>query len=302
MNRFALCCLMLAIVAVWGWTFALMKEPIRTYGVVSFLAVRFVIASVVMGVFSGWHITWRSLKLGAQIGLVLAAAYLFQTHGLDNTTATNTGIITGLFIVFAPVANRVLFGVRTPPVLWAAIAISFGGLVLLSGAGPTGVALGDVLTLGAAVCFGVHIALLDRHAKHHDASVLAQGQMMSAAAVFLVVSPFTDPITWPTPTVWFALLVTAVLASAAGFYVQAYVQQRLRAVEASVIIVTEPLFAAFFGYLLVGDRLTWLQMLGGLLMVGALFLGQVYPLLRREREPLVGTTDRPPQQDVIPSR
>jgi drug/metabolite transporter (DMT)-like permease len=108
---------------------------------------------------------------------------------------------------------------------------------------------------------------------------------MSAAVVFLVVSPFTDPITWPTSEVWFALLVTALLATAAGFYVQTYVQQRLCAVEAAVIIVTEPLFAAFFGYLLVGDRLTWLQMLGGLLMVGALFLGQVYPLLRREREP-----------------
>ena len=86
------------------------------------------------------------------------------------------------------------------------------------------------------------------------------------------------------PDLWFLialLLVTGILATAAGFFVQTYAQQRLPAVQAAVIIVTEPVFAAFFGYLLVGDRLTALQIFGASLMVGALVLSEVCPRLAR---------------------
>ena len=281
MSRLLPCILLLCIVAVWGWTFSLMKEAIAEYGVVSFLAVRFVIGSLAIGLFAARKATWRSLRIGGGIGLVLAAAYLFQTFGLDNTTATNTGLITGLFVVFAPVANRVLFGVRTPVLLWAATGVSVAGLALLTGGGEASIALGDVLTLGCAACFGLHVALLDRHAKHHDASVLALGQVLAATVIFLAVWPCVDAVAWPSPKVWFALAVTGLVATAAGFWVQTYAQQRLTAVQAAIIIVTEPLFAAGFGYLLAGDRLVAIQWLGAALMVSALVVAELYPALRR---------------------
>ena len=300
MNRLLSCCLLLAIVAVWGWAFALMKGPIETYGVVSFLAVRFIIGSITISLVAAHtgrmagRTTWRTLKVGGSIGLVLAAAYLLQTFGLRHTTATNTGLITGLCVVFAPLANRILFGVRARLALWGAIGISIAGLVLLTGAARTGVALGDVLTLCGAACFGLHVALLDRHAKHHDAIVLAQGQLMAATAVFLVAWPLVawlgvEPVAWPPPgwgpgDVWPALLVTGLIATAAAFLVQTYVQQRLRAVQTATIIVTEPLFAALFAYLLVGDRLTGVQIAGGVLMVAALILSEVYPAVRKARQ------------------
>ncbi|KPJ74455.1 MAG: hypothetical protein AMS14_05505 [Planctomycetes bacterium DG_20] len=294
MNRVVSCILLLAIVAVWGWTFSLMKGPVETYGVVPFLAVRFVIGSAAISLVAARRTTWRTLKVGAGIGLVLAAAYLLQTFGLRHTSATNTGLITGLFIVFAPLANRVLFGVRTRLVLWGAIGISVAGLALLSGAGPDGMAPGDALTLGAAALFGLHVALLDRHAKHHEAIVLAQGQLTAATGVFLVawllvawlgVEPLVlPPPGWGTDDVWPALLVTGLVATAAAFLVQTYVQQRLRAVQTAALIVTEPLFAALFAYLLVGDRLTGLQMVGAVLMVAALILVEVYPLVRKPRQ------------------
>ena len=289
MSRLVSCCLLLAIVAVWGWTFSLMKGPIETYGVVSFLAVRFVIGAAAISLVAARRTTWRTLRVGGPIGLVLAAAYLLQTFGLRHTTATNTGLITGLFIVFAPVANRLLFGVQTRLVLWGAIGTSVAGLALLTGAGPNGVALGDVLTLGAAALFGLHIALLDRHAKHHDAIVLAQGQVTVAAMVFLVVWPLAEPLALPPPgwgmdNVWPALIVTGLVATAAAFLVQTHVQQRLRAVQTAVIIVTEPLFAVLFGYLLLDDRLTGLQMVGAVLMVAALILVEVYPVICKARQ------------------
>ena len=293
MNRLVSCILLLAIVAMWGWTFSLMKAPVETYGVVPFLALRFLIGSAAISLVAARRTTWRTLKVGGPIGLVLAAAYLLQTFGLRHTSATNTGLITGLFIVFAPLANRVLFGVRTRLVLWGTIGVSVAGLALLTGAGPGGVALGDALTLCAAACFGLHVALLDRHAKHHDAIVLAQGQLLAATAVLwaawlLAAWRGVEPLALPPPgwamdDVWPALIVTGLIATAAAFLVQTYVQQRLRAVQTAVIIVTEPLFAALFAYLLVGDRLTGLQIVGGVLMVAALILVEVYPVIRKAR-------------------
>ncbi|NQT85434.1 DMT family transporter, partial [bacterium] len=136
------CLLLLGIVAVWGWTFSLMKAPVEAYGVVPFLAMRFAMATVALLAVAYRRLSFRTLKTGAGIGLVLTAAYLFQTYGLAKTTATNTGIITGLFVVFAPIANRLVFGVRTGPLMWAAIVVSLAGLLLLTGSGPTPLALG----------------------------------------------------------------------------------------------------------------------------------------------------------------
>ena len=125
MNRLVWSGLLLAIVAVWGWTFVLVKDAVEVYGVIPFLAVRFAIGSACMGLFVWRYADRRTLKTGGLIGIALALAYLLQTLGLDRSTATNTGVITGLFIVFAPLARRLLFGVRTSPVRNAAILMCF---------------------------------------------------------------------------------------------------------------------------------------------------------------------------------
>jgi drug/metabolite transporter (DMT)-like permease len=222
--------------------------------------------------------------VGAGIGLVFTASYLLQTHGLRRTSPTNTGLITGLFIVFAPLANRLFFDVRTSALLWGAIGVSLLGLVLLTGTGPTPLAFGDFLVLLCAASYGVHIALLDRHAKHHDAMSLAFAQVATAAIVCLVLWPCVETVRWPTTgDVWFALLVTALIATAAAFAIQTYVQQRLPAVQTAIIIVTEAVFAAFFGYVCAGDRLVATQWIGAVLMVGAMIFSEVLPLLRNRR-------------------
>lgn len=281
MQRLVLSLLLLSIVAVWGWTFVVVKDAIDVYGVVPFLAVRFTIGLVCVGVFSIRRVNRRSLQTGSLIGIVLAAAYLFQTFGLDFSTATNTGLITGLFIIFAPLANRLFFRVRTSRVLWGAIGISLIGLVLLTtGAGAAGMKTGDPLTLGCAVCFGLHVALLDRYSKHHRAGVLVLGQLVSSTLIFWIACIPIGMPGWPSAEVWFALLLTGVVATGAGFYVQTFVQQRLSAVETGIIILTEPIFAAVFGYLLAGDHLNWIQICGAVIMVAAVFAVEIHSQIR----------------------
>jgi drug/metabolite transporter (DMT)-like permease len=113
--------LLVAVTAVWGWTFVVVQDAIALYGVIPFLAGRFVLAGAALTPIYARRLTRRTLLVGCGIGIVLAAGYLFQTTGLLFTTPTNMGFITGLFVVFAPLADRLLFGADlSRPVIVAA--------------------------------------------------------------------------------------------------------------------------------------------------------------------------------------
>jgi len=268
--------LLLCVTAVWGATFPVVKDAVTSYGVIAFLAIRFAVASVVLVPLGARKSTRESWKVGGAIGLVLAGSYVLQTYGVRYTTATNSGIITGLFVVTAVIWNRALFGVRTPRVLWLATLGSVAGLALLTGGGTSAPGLGDLLTVGCAIGFGLHIALLDRYAKEHSAFALALAQLSCSTVVFALAWPFADPLTLPPASVWPAIAFTGMVASALGFYAQTSAQRRLPAIQAGMILTMEPVFAAVFGYVLAGDRLSWTQMAGGVAMVAALVVATAF--------------------------
>jgi drug/metabolite transporter (DMT)-like permease len=273
--------LLVAVTAVWGWTFVVVQDAIALYGVVPFLAGRFVLAGAVLTPIYARRLTRGTLLVGCGIGVVLAAAYLFQTSGLLFTTPTNTGFITGLFVVFAPLADRLLFGADlSRPVLVAAF-LSLVGMALLAGGGPAGPNWGDLLTLACAVALGLHIALLSRYAASYDAGGLTLAQILTVALLFVVLWPFFDTVSLPPPGVWVALIVTGLVASALAFLVQTTAQQHIPAARTAIILTMEPVFAAIFGYWLAGDRLVALQIFGGVLILFALVIGEVVPRLGR---------------------
>jgi drug/metabolite transporter (DMT)-like permease len=272
--------LLVAVTAVWGWTFVVVQNAIVLYGVIPFLAVRFVLAAVALTPIYATKLTRKSLLVGGSIGVVLAAGYLFQTVGLLFTTPTNSGLITGLFVVFAPLADRLLFGANVSRQVLLAVALSLVGMVLLAGGGPQGANWGDLLTLLCAAALGLHIAFLSRYAASYDAGALTLAQIFAIALLFVVVWPFSAPVSLPTPEVWVALLVTGLLASAGAFLVQTTVQQHISAARTAIILTMEPVFAALFGYWLAGDRLVALQILGALMILSALVIGEVLPALR----------------------
>jgi drug/metabolite transporter (DMT)-like permease len=273
--------LLFLVTAVWGWTFVVVKEAIGSYGVLGFLAVRFTIGAVALAPFAARRVDRQALRVGMPIGLLLAAAYLLQTFGLRFTTATNGGLITGLFVILGPLANRLFFGVGAGRVFWAAAAVSVFGLFLLTGGGGSAPRLGDYLTFGCAAGFGLHIALLDRFAKGQDALALTIVQVATAAATYWVVWPFAEPATlaassvWPSGAVWRALLLMGVIATAAGYYIQVLAQQRISAVRTAIILSLEPAFATFFGCLLAHDRLGGVQIAGAILMISAVMMSEI---------------------------
>jgi drug/metabolite transporter (DMT)-like permease len=275
--------LLVATTAVWGWTFVVVQNAIAIYGVIPFLAVRFVLAGAALTPVYAARLTRRTLLVGGGIGVVLAAAYLFQTMGLLFTTPTNSGLITGLFVVFAPLADRLLFGVNLTRQVLLAVALSFVGMVLLAGGGPEGANWGDLLTLLCASALGLHIALLSRYAASYHAGALTLAQILAMALLFVVVWPFSGPVALPPTGVWVALLITGLLASAGAFLVQTTVQQHIPAARTAIILTMEPVFAVLFGYWLAGDRLVAVQILGALMILSALVIGEVVPVLERRK-------------------
>ena len=273
--------LLVAVTAVWGWTFVVVQDAIALYGVLPFLAVRFALAGAALAPFYAGKMSLRSLLVGGGIGVVLAAGYLFQTTGLLFTTPTNSGLITGLFVVFAPLADRLLFGASTSRQVVVAVVFSLLGMVLLAGGGPEGANWGDLLTMLCAAALGLHIALLSRYAAGHHAGALTLAQILAMTVLFAAAWPIFAEVTLPPPGVWAALLITGILASAGAFLVQTTVQQHIPAARTAIILTMEPVFAALFGFWLAGDRLVAVQIVGAALILSALVIGEVLPVLRR---------------------
>ena len=176
--------LLVGVTMVWGWTFVVVRDAVALYGVLPFLTLRFALAALALAPYTVSRVSRRTLAAGTGIGLVLALAYLFQTAGLLFTSPTNSGLITGLFVVFAPLADFLFFGARPSRPVLVAVLLSLVGIGFLAGGGPNGANLGDVFTLLCAGALGLHIALLSRYAARHDAAGLAFVQVLSIAVVF----------------------------------------------------------------------------------------------------------------------
>ena len=277
--------LLVGVTVVWGWTFVAVRDAIALYGVLGFLSVRFALAAAALAPYAARKVARRTLLAGAGIGLVLALGFLLQTTGLRFTTPTNSGLITGLFVVFAPLADRLLFGARPSRPVLVAVLLSLLGMFLLAGGGSDGVNRGDLLTLLCSGALGLHIALLSRYARTHDASGLAFAQMLSMALAFGLLWPLFEPVTFPPREVWMPLVATGLVASAGAFWVQTFVQQRISAARTAVILTTEPIFAALFGYWLAGDRLVLVQIFGAALILSALAASEVAPVVVDRSKP-----------------
>lgn len=262
--------LLLGVTAVWGWTFTVVRDAVSSYPVMGFLAIRFALATLVMAPLGARRLDLRGWGVGLGIGLALAAGYVLQTAGLRSTTPTNSGLITGLFVLFAAVWNRALFGVRTRRGYPWLVLCSLLGLGLLTGGGLQRPTLGDLLTLGCAVAFGLHVALLDRYAGAYSVRGLALAQLAATAGVCAVAWPAVEPLLLPGPAVWQAIVLCGVVASAGAFLIQTAAQRELPAAQAAMILTMEPVFAGWFGHVLSGDALTGLQYAGGGLMLAAL--------------------------------
>jgi len=267
----------IAVTAVWGVTFVQVKDALEIYPLFAFLAVRFAIASVTLAVPAARRVRTLGsggLRAGALLGVLLAAGYGLQTAGLERTTVSSTGFITGLYVVLTPLFGLVLFRTPIGPEVWGGVALSVTGLALLSGI-EGGSGAGDLLVLASAAAQALQIVGVERFATRYDPVALTFAEMVTACVAFSVIAVALGDLSVPHGwTVWGALLVTGVFASALAYLVQVWAQRQMSAARIAIVFSLETVFAGLFGYALAGDRLGALGWTGCLLIFAAIILAE----------------------------
>jgi drug/metabolite transporter (DMT)-like permease len=268
---------LVAVTAVWGYTFVPVQQALETFPLFAFLAARFFVSSAVLGPFA-WRPLLRTpragILAGLGLGLMLALAYGLQTAGLELTTVASTGFITGLYVVFTPLIALAAFGTRVPRAGWIGVALALVGLLLLFGV-PAGSVLGNLLVLGNALAQALQIAAMERFAPRYDPRVLTFLQMLVTFTVFLVTAGVTGQIELPhTGQAWYAIAVTGVFAGALGYLVATWVQARTTAARAALIFTLEAPFAALFGVALLSEHLGWVGWTGCAVMLAGIVLAE----------------------------
>lgn len=274
---------LIALTAVWGSTFFMIRDLVAVIPSVDFLAVRFGLAAAVM-LAAFWPrvraLPPRELRVGVALGVLYGLAQMLQTEGLAHTSASVSGFVTGMYVVFTPLLSAALLRERVSPATWGAVALSAAGLGVLSLSG-LAFGPGETMTLGAALLYAFHILTLGRTSTPANAVALSVVQL-AVIAVVCAVGAIPGGVALPqTPGQWAVVGYMVVAASIGAMLVQTWAQAHMSAVRAAIVMTLEPVFAALFAVLAGGESLTWRMLVGGGLIVAAMYVIELVPARRR---------------------
>jgi drug/metabolite transporter (DMT)-like permease len=276
----------LAMTACWGSTFFLIKDLLDRLPVLDFLAVRFAIASVALLLLAPravGRLSRDSLRQAVVLGLLYGVAQILQTAGLAHTPASVSGFITGMYVVCTPLFAAVLLRTRIGAVTWAAVALALGGLAVLSLSGLS-VGFGEAITFCSALLYALHIVGLGAWSDARQAMGMTIVQLLVITVVaFVATAP--DGIVLPSTTGdWLSVVYMAVFAGALALAGQTWAQAHLPPTRTAIIMTMEPVFAAFFAVLLGGEAMTVRMLVGGLMVLTAMFAVELLPRRHIEAE------------------
>lgn len=268
---------------IWGSTFIVVKAAVAQIDPVALVAWRFVISSLLMaGVLALLRKPlWRDLRHGIWLGLMLVVLYVAQTVGLVYTAASNSGFITGLFVVFVPPLGWLMYRRRPQPLQLGAVLLAVLGLWLLTG-GVAGANRGDWLTLLCALTYAGHVLYAGRCMDENvDPYVLNFQQMLITGLGALIAALVLRlPLLPAQPTVLWAIVFLALFPTLSAFLIQLIGQRFVDATRTALIFTLEPVFAAIFAWTLGGEPLHMSKAIGGWLMVAAMIVSELAPRKR----------------------
>jgi drug/metabolite transporter (DMT)-like permease len=280
---------LLLMTATWGSTFFLIKDLLDRVPTVDFLAVRFAIAGVAMAAVAPRAVLRlpRDVKRRALLlGGVYGVAQILQTAGLAHTPASVSGFITGLYVVSTPLIAALLLRARITPLTWGAVASATAGLGVLTLDGFS-IGYGEAITLVAAVLYAVHIVGLGAWSRPADALGMSVLQVVMIAGVCLVaalVSGEPGVVLPDRGADWTSVVYMALIAGAAAMLAQTWAQAHLPPTRSAIIMSMEPVFAAFFAFLLGGEAVTARMVVGGLMVLTAMLVVELLPRRKIEGE------------------
>jgi drug/metabolite transporter (DMT)-like permease len=277
---------LLSVAAAWGSTFFLTKDLLQRMDVADYLTLRFAIAAVALIVVHPPAISRLSrLDQGRAValGIIYGVAQLVQTEGLRHTSASVSGFVTGMYVVFTPLLAAVILRQRIGRWAWVAVALATVGLGVLSLRGFS-MGTGEVLTLASAALYALHIIGLGAWSTPSNAFGLSSLQMVVIVAV-CTVGAVPGGFTLPSGAGdWTRVIYMALVAGAFALIVQTWAQAHLTPTRAAIAMTMEPVFASGFAVLFGSDSVTLRMLAGGALVVSAMYLVELAPRRKIEAE------------------
>lgn len=266
--------------AVWGATFFLVKDALAGVDPVAMVAQRFLLSALLL---APWALTrparFKHLKESFVLAVLLFLLYVSQTIGLGYTTASNSGFITGLFVIFVPLFLLLFFGKPPTKVQWGASLLALAGLWLLTG-GIRSANFGDAITLIAAATYAGHLLATDKFVRADaDVLVLAFHQFwMTGVLAALAALATGRSFSIGAGSAKAIIVFLAVVPTLSAFFIQMKAQKTVPPVKVSLIFSLEPVFAALFAWTLGGETFSPARAAGGGLIVAAMMAGELSKL------------------------
>jgi drug/metabolite transporter (DMT)-like permease len=277
---------LLAVAAAWGSTFFLTKDLLTRMDVADYLALRFLIASVALVLIHPPAVSRLSrLDRGRAValGITYGIAQLVQTEGLRHTSASVSGFVTGMYVVFTPLLAAVILRHKIGRWAWVAVILATVGLGVLSLNGFS-MGAGEMLTLASAGLYALHIIGLGAWSTPQNAFGLSSLQMIvitCVCAIGALPGGFTVPSTGGD---WVSVIYMALVAGALALIVQTWAQAHLNPTRAAIAMTMEPVFASAFAVLFGSESVTWRMLVGGALVLSAMYLVELAPRRKIEAE------------------
>ncbi len=278
---------LLSVTIFWGTTFVLSKLTLAEVPLTTYLFLRLTLAALVVDLYALRFIknlSKQTLLHGGILGIFLYLSYLFQMWGIQHTTASNAGFITGMSVVLVPIFGYAFF--RLKPAASVLIGISFAtaGLLLLTGANPLAWNKGDILVLICTVVVAFHILFTGKFAPKSNVCLLIAVQLSTVSILTLIPLPFTGlSLARLTISSLLTLIYLALFGTVFTYLMQTSMQRYTTAARTALVFSMEPVFAALFAFLIAHEVLGLKACLGGALIVLGMISAEVpwITILRR---------------------
>ena len=278
--------MLLAASFFWGTTFVAQILGMEGLGPYTYAAARFALGVLFIGAL--WFLyrdkraeqrrvgTFRSgFRAGIPVGLAMFVGVTLQQVALLYTTAGKTAFITTVYIVLVPLA-AVLLGQRVRAVQWGGAVLAFAGVYFLSAHGETTINTGDLLVLICSFFWMAQILLIDRYARAVDAIELCFTQMIVCTIGSAVLAAIHESFAWSD--IWSAavpILYAGLFSCGVAYTCQILGQAYVEPTQAAILMSTEAIFAAVAGWIVLGETMSGVQLLGCALLLGGALMAQV---------------------------
>lgn len=296
MTRIQANLLLLAVALVWGSAFVAQAHGTESLGSFTFTGIRFLLGACVIS-----PLVLRDIRLILRrpvkperrdyigvlmLGLLLALGAVFQQIGITGTTVTNAGFLTALYVPLVPLISWLIMQVRPHWSVWPASIGCLLGTWMLSGAGVLSLSVGDAWVIASSLFWALHVIFVGRVAERLAAPFLvACGQFLVAGVACMVWAGFTETITLVAiHEATLPILYTGIISVGFAYTGQVVGQRYADAADAAIILSAETLFAALFGFLLMGDRLNSTGIAGCVLIFVCIIAVQLLPLMGSKKE------------------